>query len=259
MRRIIFIPVIILLSLASVLAQAEKWQVYKATHFIVYYQSAKEDFIRQLTDKAEGYYEKITDDLGFRRYNFWLWDERAKIYIYDDAKGYQAATAQPEWSSGSTTVQNKTIYTFAHSEAFFNTILPHEMAHIIFREFVGFNNPAVPAWLDEGVASFQENIRKAAADNIIRQAIKEDKFMKLEDLFGINPQSIKDKEKVNLFYAEGLSLINYLIEEFGRDKFVLFCQYLRDHQDFDRAARYTYNFKNKEELGRAWQKYIEHG
>ena len=54
-------------------------------------------------------YDKIADDLGFRRFDFWLWDKRAKIYIYDDVRSYQAATNQPSWSSGCAIIKDKII------------------------------------------------------------------------------------------------------------------------------------------------------
>ena len=52
-------------------------------------------------------------------------------------------------------IKKKEISTYMWQEMLFDTILPHEMGHIIFREFVGYNK-ALPLWLDEGVACMQE-------------------------------------------------------------------------------------------------------
>src|SRR4030042_4577876 len=137
MKKIFLACMIIALYALPLEAQINNWNISKSTHFIIYYKEAPQRFIDQLIDKAEGYYNDIADNLGFRRYNFWLWDNRAKIYIYDDAETYQAATKQPAWSYGCANVQDKVISTFINSKVFFDTILPHETGHIIFREFIG--------------------------------------------------------------------------------------------------------------------------
>ncbi len=133
MKRYILFLLIIFLCCAVLEAAPEDWQISKSTHFIVYYRKAPKDFIMQVIEKSEDYYNKITDDLGFRRYNFWLWDNRAKIYVYDNAQDYQVGSSQPAWSSGSVAAKVKIIQTFPGAKEFFATILPHELGHIIFR------------------------------------------------------------------------------------------------------------------------------
>ena len=131
------------------------WQVFKSTHFLISYKSATESQLDELSSKAERYYDEITDDLGFNRFDFWIWNNRARIYLFDNQAEYMKATGDPVWSGGQAQVASKLIQTFITARGFLDKVLPHEMAHIIFREMVGFNNPAVPIWLEEGVASFQ--------------------------------------------------------------------------------------------------------
>jgi len=233
-----------------------KWNTEKSTHFVVYYKNAPPDFIKQLIEKSEEYYNKIADNLGFMRFNFWLWDNRAKIYIYDDTKDYQTSTGHPSWSGGCAIASQKKIQTFPYAHGFFESILPHEMGHIIFREFVGFDNYAVPLWLEEGVASYQEDYRRSMSSWVVKEAVKKGSFMNLEKLNNFSPKSEKDNTIVNLFYSEAVSLVDYLIKEFGKDRFVLFCQNLRDKRDFQRAIASVYPFSNIRELDLAWQKYI---
>ncbi|MCM8796171.1 MAG: peptidase MA family metallohydrolase [Candidatus Omnitrophica bacterium] len=255
MRKAIFIALFLVLSICFVLAQ-DNWHIAKSTHFIIHYKNAKGDFIEDLIERAEDYYYRIAEALGFRRYNFWLWDNRAKIYIYNDLKEYQMATGQPSWSQGATLPKDKIIYTFVGQKGFFETILVHEMGHIIFREFVGFDNPAVPLWLDEGVASYQEKMRVKLAKEIIHKAYKENKFYSLQKLNQVNLLNIFNPEFANLFYAEAVSIVNYLIKEFGVDNFVLFCQALRDKRDLERAISYAYPFRDIQGLDKAWQRYL---
>ncbi len=256
MRRIVLIALLLSLRAPFLCLGAEEWSTAKSTHFIVYYKHAPEDFISQLIEKSEYFYDKIADDLGFRRFDFWLWDNRAKIYIHDDSGAYQAATHQPSWSAGCAIMREKIIHTFPYASGFFETTLPHEMGHIIFREFVGFNNPAVPTWLDEGVASYQENSIYSMADRVVKDAIATNRSIGLEDLSRMDPHFINDNPGVLLFYSEAVSVIDFLVKEFGKDSFILFCQNLRDKQDLERAISYVYPFKDVRELNAAWQEYL---
>lgn len=249
----------ILLFSPCAFADTKDWKVAKSTHFFVFYQNASADFIDRVIERAEDDYNRIADALGFIRFNFWLWDNRARIYIYDDKAGYQKATLQPGWSSGSAVIKKKekTIYSFINEKGFFESVLPHEMGHIIFKEFVGLVNPAIPLWLDEGVACYQERSRRESSARVLRQAIKENKFMGLDELFNFNSYRLQynltDSSTVAIFYAESVSLVDFLIKEFGKDRFVLFCQHLRDKKNFVRAMASVYPFGSIQELDAAWQ------
>lgn len=235
----------------------EKWNTAKSTHFIVYYKNAPESFIEELINKSEDFYDRIADRLGFTRFNFWLWENRAKIYIYDDAQDYQNKTGQPGWSSGAAFPKKKTIVTFPYAKDFFVTLLPHEMGHIIFREFVGSDNPALTDWLDEGVACYQEQGRCLLSYPIIQQAVNSGKIIALPKLSQIEVRSVADTAQVQLFYAESVCIVDYLIKKFGKDDFVNFCQYLRDRKDLKIAIASVYPFSSLEELDGAWQEYLK--
>ena len=237
--------------------EGAEWNVEKSSHFIVYYKEAPEDFIKHVIGNSENYYHRIASDLGFNRYNFWLWDERAKVYIYNNILDYQVATGQPFWSGGNASVKDKIISSFPYAHDFFETVLAHEMGHIIFREFVGFDNNAVPLWLDEGVASYQERSKYSQADTLVREAIGSGKFIPLEKLPQIGEQFSMPADTAQLFYTESFSAVDFLIKKFGKDKFVTFCQSLRDKKSMDRALASSYSFSDVGQMQEAWKKYLE--
>ena len=242
-----FIPVI-------VFAQDQDWQVFKSTHFLVYYRGASEDLLNRLTQKAEGYYDEITEDFGFNRLSFWTWDNRAKIYLFDSQEEYRKANTGLNWSIGLVTIGNKSIQSYTTAPQLLDNVLAHELAHIIFREMVGYNNPAVPLWLEEGVASFQERrSQNQLVKNYLAGRIQANTFMSLSQLNTFDLRPGKDKQSIELFYLESYSLLSYLIKEFGKDKFVLFCQNLRDYLDLTRALRLTYSFDSLSEFESSWK------
>jgi len=242
-----FMPVI-------VFAQEQEWNIFKSSHFLIYYHQAPERLLDQLTQKAEGYYSEITDEFGFNRSNFWTWDNRAKIYLFDTQEEYRKANGNLDWSIGLVTVDSKSIQSYSTAPGLLDNVLAHELAHIIFNEKVGFNNPAVPLWLEEGVASFQERrSQNQLAKSYLANKIQTNTFMSLGQLSSFDLMQAQDKQLIDLFYIESFSLLQYLIKEFGKDKFVLFCQYLRDYRDLTRALRLTYAFDSQLELESAWK------
>lgn len=255
MKKIILLFSILIL-FSNSYALDDNWHTSKSTHFILYYKDVPDNFIDEVIKRSEDYYNRITDDLGFTRYNFWLWDERAKIYIYQDIEEYVSDTGQPAWSAGCVSIKDKIIKTYPLASGFFDTLLPHELGHIIFREFVGFNNRNIPLWLDEGVASYQEKTKRFAARGYVRKALRENKFIPLDKLSYINPANILDKGTVDIFYSESVNLIDYLINRFGKDNFVDFCRDLRDGKTIEQAISHIYSFRNLNELNNAWVRYL---
>ena len=100
-NKILLISLICLLILfKSPLLFSANWEELSGHHFIIYY-IGEENFAKDVLDKAEDHYKRIALELGYPRYSqFWLWDDRAKIYIYPDHKSYISATHQPKWSHG---------------------------------------------------------------------------------------------------------------------------------------------------------------
>jgi hypothetical protein len=233
---------------------AEGWNTYNSTHFIISYHHAPNDFIERISREAENSYSQITDNLGFLRFDFWLWDDRAQIYVYDDAQEYQVSMNAPAWSAGAAVPRDKMVYTFYGREGFFEHVLPHEIGHIIFREFVGFDNAGIPLWLDEGVASYQE---KETFRALLAEYVRASKqLLPLSGLFGIDPHQV-GYAQAQLYYAEAVGVIDFLIKNYGKDDFVRFCRSLRDTHSLDRALSSTYAIAGVAELNRQWQEFLK--
>lgn len=228
------------------------WQTEKSPHFIIYYQEDNTGFVKELINRAEGYYNSIVEELGFRRFDFWSWDNRAKIYLYKNNSGYIKDSHRAAWSGASVSVKTRTITTYIGQANFFDTILPHEMTHIIFREFIGNRND-LPLWVDEGVASSQEKINLAARMGIAKTIINQNIYLKFDKLFEVRDSALIVPY---VFYAESASVIVFLIEEYGNEKFLDFCRALRDKEPLIQALLDTYRFTNLEEMESLWKEHI---
>jgi len=230
----------------------------KSTHFIVYYKKGVDvDFITDIIASAEDYYNEIANALGYHRYSFWLWDERANIYIFADKDTYLKETKQPEWSGGCALYQQKKLWTYPHATGFFDSILPHELGHIIFREFVGFGNN-IPLWFEEGVASYQEKSKRYAAKIMVKEFMSKSRLFTMEELSSIkSPQDIVTNDVADLFYAEAVSIVYFLINKFDQYRFAALCRNLKEGVEFDEAIDKAYfSIENSQDLYKQWIRYI---
>jgi len=237
-------------------AYSEEWKAHRSTHFEILYKDASLDFVKAVGENAESSYKEITGHLGFNRYRYWGADKRAQIYIYDDGDDFVENGRQAYWSSGVTHTQSKVIRTFPSSHGFFDSTLPHELGHIIFREFIG-ENTFVPLWFEEGVAMYQEKARRWGSHRIVQEAMQTGEFIPVSELSNIRLSPNMDRKKVELFYAEAASIVYYLIQEHGSSRFVRLCNKIRDGVLFEEALKGVYvRFKNLDQLNKAWKDYL---
>jgi hypothetical protein len=256
MRGIRFLPIAFFLIPAICLgADVSDWQIRKSDHFIIYYK-IDEQLIDNIATRAEYLYDKLADSLGFARFDFWLWEDRAKIYIYQDKESYLGdTTGLPHWSEGVAFYREKIIKTYRDSPRFLDSLLPHELTHIIFREFVGFRQD-IPLWLDEGIACYYESGRRQRARQIVESALRQKRLITLNQLNSLDSSDLKEAGVAVLFYAESTNVVEFLIsldpESFGQ-----FCRGLRDGKSLDSAISFAYSGLNSlNDLNQAWLRHL---
>src|ERR1700690_2772889 len=82
--------------------EPQGWLQLAGDHFVVLYPTADDDELAHgMLDHAEENYNEIADDIGYSRYqNFWTWNNRVKIILFNDQDSYVRQTGQPPWSQG---------------------------------------------------------------------------------------------------------------------------------------------------------------
>ena len=137
------------------------------------------------------------------------------------------------------------------------SLLPHELTHIIFREFVGFSSN-IPLWLDEGIACYYEEGKKRWREDLMREVVNEMIYIPLNVLTEMDVRYMMDLRIVELFYAQSASIVGYMIRKHGSYRFTLFCRQLRDGKALNEALSFTYpgTCRNVEKLERLWCEYI---
>ena len=233
------------------------WQEKKGSHFIVYAQQHS-SFTDDVLRKAEDVYEDIVRYFGsLPKNDFWTWDNRCKVYIYPSRSEYVRLTKQPEWSSGFADIRRRTIVSYVDAPDFLDSVLPHEMAHLIFREFIETDNRQVPRWLDEGFAISQEKNIRVSLDETIRHAVEANSTMTLQELSTMSSLHMRPTDQARLFYAQAQSITRFLLERRDASYFINFCRLLRDGVNLEEALRRSYqDFDTLRELEESWKRHV---
>ena len=250
------LTVLIVLAVNSPAAEEapSDWKIVKGKHFLVYHRE-DDSFAQRTAAKAEDHYRTIAADLGFTKYgDFWTWDKRVKIYIYASQKEFVGNTGAPVWAGGKADYRRKEISTFKGSSKFLESVLPHELAHLVLRDFVGFTG-RIPLWLDEGVAQWAEKGERERALRRVRRLAERGGLKPLRELMTVSVRDIKDPVVVADFYAQSVGLVGFLKGR-GAERFRKLCGQLRDGKSLDDALRFTYpsSWRNITELEKAWKK-----
>lgn len=133
-----------------------------------------------------------------------------------------------------------------------DSVLPHEINHTIFAEH--FRRP-LPRWADEGAATFVEDESERKRQMLLAmQVLKTNRRIPLRSLLNIMdyPQDMQDV--LNL-YAEGYVLVELLIQNGGRAKFLNFLK-AANVDGWDRALHAFYGHRGTDALERDWSQWV---
>lgn len=235
----------------------DAWQELKGKHFVVYYME-DEKAARATLNRAENYYKTITADLGFTRHDrFWLWEKRVSIRLYQSREAFVKDTSAPAWAAGAANHDKREISGVENMTSFVDGVLPHEMTHLMFREFIGLGED-MPVWLNEGVAMWEEAGRRKDAREATAGLARSNRLIPLRKLMAMDVRKSDDTGLVTVFYAESIALVGYLIEEHGSDRFGKFCRGIRDGSGLEEALRLSYpaEIGTVEKLETEWKAYL---
>jgi hypothetical protein len=247
LSRIFIVTLILFIFVNLSFADTSNWQEYRSAHFIIHYHSnISASYIRAFSRKCEQYYHNITDKLNLRRFDFWTWDNRARIFIYDTREDYLHARKRPKWSAASVYVKDKLISTYRFDEQFFDSILAHEIAHIILRELIGLD-AEVPLWFEEGIACTNEERAQSNYLAIVKSLLNEEGFIPLSDMEKFTNSQIRSKS-YTAFYSISASLIIFLQDNYGKINFQKLCRELKDRNPFYKAMDKVYHIKSTQDL-----------
>ncbi|MCE5278969.1 MAG: hypothetical protein ABFD92_19270 [Planctomycetaceae bacterium] len=229
-------------------------------HFAVHARNA--DLAALIADLAEASLRRICGDLLPHEY-----PHVVDINVWVDKNDYAAnAPGAPEWSGGRfslTTaggvVTRRIDLTQLNEDRTLSTVtidrvLPHETCHLVLKEY--FGDAPCPLFLNEGLAMLAEPVVDNDRLLLAAAALSDDDGISMDKLL-LMDQS--DMEHRGTFYAQSLSLTQFLHSRLGREQFSAFLDNLKEGCTVADALERTLcvppdpNFL--EGLSAAWQTY----
>jgi acyl-CoA-binding protein len=127
-------------------------------------------------------------------------------------------------------------------------ILRHELTHVVTKVAGVGPYGDLPAWLDEGTAMYAQSEPGAGFTNALERAVDKDQLMSVRSM--TSPTG--DPDKITLFYGEAWSLVSFLVDEYGEEKFARLYAIFKDGSTTDNALQQVYGF-DQDGLEDAWR------
>ncbi|MYB43123.1 MAG: hypothetical protein F4X76_13290 [Chloroflexi bacterium] len=114
-------------------------------------------------------------------------------------------------------------------------VVRHEAAHIVTS--VAGDGPftSIPSWLDEGTAVYMQN-SQLNYDDAVAFAIAADRTIRLRNMEAPS----NNPNEVNLFYGQSWSVVDYMLEEFGEQRFAELYRVIREGATTDSGLQQIY-------------------
>lgn len=216
----------------------------------------------QVLARAEDIYQRLLRNLGqgglmFKDCLIFFWKDQ-EAFLKESRK--MAKGSVSEWAAAFADYQfsRRQVAIFAcENEEIFSNILPHEITHQVLAQGLCFTGiPHIPIWLNEGLAQHMEE-DKEGRHLLISSSINGNNYFKLTELTSAYTYP---SEGVSLFYAQSLSLVEYLLENYSGEKlYSLARRLVREMTPMEKALKDSYwpALNNINDLEKQWLAWIK--
>jgi len=227
------------------------WRSLSEDGLTVWFYAGSEDDMRSLLSVGQDTLTRMGSLLGTEV------DFPVKVFVYDSAEDMQpvllAGQLSPEHgviTLGEVVVSDTAVV--AH-DAYAPDILRHELSHIVMRNAVKGPFSNLPAWLEEGVAVYGQSQPLADMKSALEAAIKSNRPFTIRSL---SSASVGESGgSVGLFYGQSYSVVRFLIDDYGEEKFRELLAAFREGNRTDDALMQVYGF-DQDGLENAWRRSV---
>lgn len=187
------------------------------------------------------------------------WQVKCDIYIHRSSRSFVAATGRRSLDPGYSTVTlrrrrpvSRRIDLLNDGSDLIHAVLPHEISHIVFASELGDFTP--PLWVDEGIAVLSEKAdMKLAHQKRLDQLFERGRWLSAEQLMTM--KNYPDEDLRDLFYAESVSLVEFLVRHRGAREFIEFVR-TASSKEYESELRRVYGFTNFKQLEDSWAQHV---
>ncbi len=226
------------------------WQRLAVGQLSLLWYKGSQSFAEELMAACQQALERLAEDTGV------YLEKPINLYIYASTEDLRGAMIFPqEWTGGVAFTEYGIIAIGVPlSELDWGKrALAHELGHMVTHQLTFSPYGAVlPTWLDEGLAMHAEGEPDSYLQSWLKKAISQQKLISVRSLS--SPFSAKPEEAY-ISYAESQSLVEFLIQNHGKDKMLRLLGLLKEGNSCDEALTEVYGF-DQDGLDKLWREYI---
>ncbi len=229
-----------------------KWRSLQSGPVTLYWYKGTEDSAKKLLEAAQRALEKLQEDVGVE------FQGPINIYVYASRGDMRDAIPSHSQVFDEATVtlgmvlSEDTVVVLGTDPNLEKTIA-HELSHLVVGKVVESPlSSQLPRWLDEGLAMYAEGELPAKNALALEEALRKGKLISVRSLSGY----VGEPEKVDLFYAEAYSLVEFLIKEYGKEKMREFLAEFANGSGQEEALKKVYGL-SIDELDAKWSNYLK--
>lgn len=174
-----------------------------------------------------------------------------KVFLYTTADELQPAIA-PGGQGRGVQVLGEVVYSdtaMVSSDVATLDIVRHEVAHIVTRQAT--KGPFdIAGWLNEGISVYTQTKPLTGQESSLQTAINGDRVLSIKELNSSATGSVG--ATVGLYYGQAGSIVKFLIDTYGADKFAELLKTFKDGTTADKAFQAVYGF-DQLGLDNAWR------
>src|SRR4030043_127373 len=226
------------------------WPKLTTGQLSLFWYKGTQSFADALMTECQQTLDRLSKDTG-------VYPEKPiSIFVYASVEDLRGALIFPrEWTGGTLDAEYGLIAIGvpANDLDWGKRAVAHELGHMVVNQMTFSPYGAfLPLWLAEGLAMHAEGKPEPYYESVLRRAISQQKLISVRSLsspFSAIP------EEANISYAESQSLVEFLIQNYGKDKILHLLNLLEEGNSCDEAMAEVYGF-DQDGLDIQWQEYI---
>lgn len=232
-----------------------EWKVLRTEHFNIYYYGEFEE----IAEIGASYAEEAFDELKVKFDN--LITRPIPLIFYNTSLHFQQTNTTPGLVPDAVGgffefLKGRVVIPYTGSIHDFEHVIRHELVHVFMTTKVllilsDHRLPAErfpPLWFTEGLAEYMSTEVDAQAEMVMRDAVINNYFVDLEDMYSIYGTF--------LMYKEGQNFLHFVEEKYGPEKVMLLINNIWMYSDFTKVLEYTLG-KPVEEIDSEWLFYLK--
>lgn len=228
-------------------------ELIETEHFKIRFSQKDRRLAEELSRVCEAIYDAIVSDVGV--------PPRPGVEVVV-ARTHEAflnsqphRMKAPDWAAGLAYPDRNLMILKAPAAARYGTIDPfrtfrHELAHLVLHQ--ALSGVAIPRWLDEGLAMYEAGEWTFRTTAVISATTLKQNYIPMGNLRDRFPADLATAERA---YAQSFSMVAYLFNRFGRERFRDFVVHIKQGRTLSQSTQEAFGLTFYD-LETGWHRYL---